>query len=175
MSRAFVKEDARSDAELVPPRAPLPDGVENLVTARGWRLLHEERDDLQAERERVDAAGAPVDALEERREALLARIASARVTPADGRDGVVRFGATVDVDVLGGREAATQRLTLVGVDEADPLAGHVAFVSPIGRALLGARVGDEVAIEGAGGERRWRVRAIIEEERDPTVDTAGPG
>jgi transcription elongation factor GreB len=175
MSRAFVKEDAGTDAELVPPRPPLPEGAENLVTPRGWRLLHEERDALQAERERLDAAGAPAGALEERLEALLARIASARVTPADGRDGIVRFGATVAVDVLGRREPATQRLTIVGVDEADPMSGRVAFVSPIGRALLGARVGDEVAIEGAGGERRWRVRAIVEEDRETTVDPAGSG
>jgi len=166
VSRAFVKEDAQSDAELVPPRPPLPAEVENLVTERGWRLLHEERDALQGERERLDAAGAPVDVVEERLEALLARIASARVTPVDGRDGIVRFGATVDVDVLGERRPATQRLTLVGVDEADPLAGRVAFVSPIGRALLGARVGEEVTIAGAGGERRWRVRAIIEGDDD---------
>lgn len=162
MSRAFVKEDARSDAELVPPRPPLPEGVENLVTPRGWRLLLEEREALRAERERLERAGAPVDVAEERLEALLARIANARVTPADGRDGVVRFGTTVDVEVLGGQRPATQRLTLVGVDEADPMAGRVAFVSPIGRALLGARVGEEVALDGAGGARRWRIRAIVE-------------
>ncbi|MFU8887751.1 MAG: GreA/GreB family elongation factor [Trueperaceae bacterium] len=172
MSRAFVKEDARTDAELVPPRPPLPDGVENLVTERGWRLLHEERDALQAERERLDAAGAPVDVVEERLEALLARIASARVTPPDGRDGVVRFGATVDVEVSGARRPATQRLTLVGVDEADPTAGRVAFVSPIGRALLGARVGEEVAIDGAGETRRWRVRAIVEADEGAEAGAA---
>ena len=174
MSRAFVKEDARTDAELVLPRPPLPEGVENLVTARGWRLLHEERDGLLAERERIDdAAGAQVDAVEERLEALLARIASARVTPPDDRDGVVRFGATVDVAVLDGRRAGTQRLTLVGVDEADPTTGRVAFVSPIGRALLGARVGEEVTIAGAGGQRRWRVRAIVAAEDEATDSAAG--
>lgn len=162
MSRAFVKEDARSEAELVPPRAPLPEGIPNLVTPRGWRLLHEERDALNADRTRLDAAGEPVDALEERLEALLARIASAQVTPAGDCDGVVRFGATVDVDVLGAPQPTTQRLSIVGVDEADPMAGRIAFVSPIGGALLGARVGDEVALDGASGRRRWRVRAIIE-------------
>ncbi|MFO8150001.1 MAG: GreA/GreB family elongation factor [Trueperaceae bacterium] len=173
MSRAFVKEDARTDAELVPPRPPLPEGVENLVTARGWRLLHEELDALRAERALLDAAGAPVDVLEERLEALLARVASARLTPPDDRDGVVRFGATVDVDVPGGRRPATQRLTIVGVDEADPLAGRVAFVSPIGRALLGARVGQEVTIDGAAGERRWRVRAIVEGDDGAEVADGG--
>jgi len=172
VSRAFVKEDARSDAELVPPRPPLPEGAPNLVTPRGWRLLLEERDALRAEHARTGAAGAPVDVLEERLEALLARIASARVTPADGRDGVVRFGATVDVELLGGPRPGTQRLTLVGVDEADPLAGRVAFVSPFGRALLGARVGAEVAIDAAGGERRWRVRAIVEADEDAGAEAA---
>jgi len=162
MSRAFVKEDARSEAELVPPRAPLPEGIANLVTPRGWRLLHEERDALSAERARLDAAGGPVDAVEERLEALLARIASAQVTSVDDQDGVVRFGSTVDVDVLGGPQPTTQRLTIVGVDEADPMAGRIAFVSPIGDALLGARVGDEVALDGASARHRWRVRAIVE-------------
>ncbi len=161
MSRAFVKEDAHADAELVPPRAPLPEGVPNLVTPRGWHMLQEERDALHAERARLDATGEPVDTVQERLEALLARIASAQVTPPAATDGIVHFGATVDIDVLGSPQAATQRLTIVGVDEADPMAGRVAFVSPIGAALLGARVGDEVVLTGANGRRRWRIRAIV--------------
>lgn len=162
MSRAFVKEDARAEAELVPPRAPLPEGTPNLVTTRGWRLLHDERAELEADRDRLNAAGAPLDAVDERLEELLARIASAQVVAADTRDGIVRFGATVDVEVLGGPAPAIQRLCIVGVDEADPAAGRVAFVSPIARALLGSRVGEELRVEGAGGQRRWRITSVAE-------------
>ena len=48
MSRGFVKEDDQEEAPLIPPRAPLPDGVANYVTPRGMRLLLEERDAIGA-------------------------------------------------------------------------------------------------------------------------------
>jgi transcription elongation factor GreB len=160
MSRAFVKEGAHTEAELVPPRAPLPEGAPNWVTPRGWRLLLEERTELAAERERRQAEGANHDAIIERLEDLQARIATAHVITAGRCDGVVRFGATVEVARVG-RDAGTapQRLTIVGVDEADPATGRVAFVSPIARALLGVAVGTEVSLAG----RRLRVVSILNE------------
>ena len=161
MSRAFVKEDAQVDLELVPPRAPLPEGMPNWVTHCGWRMLLDEREAWQVERDRRQAEDGVVEALDERLDALSARIATARVVDTDVRDGVVRFGATVavaDPSRLGAGE--TRRLTVVGVDEADPTTGRVAFVSPVARALLGARVGDEVSYEVAGRPRRLRVVAI---------------
>lgn len=164
MSRAFIKEDARAEAELVPPRAPLPDGQPNLVTARGWRLLHDERGALEAERDRLQAAGASLDVIEERLEELTARIACAEVVAADTRDEVVCFGAAVEVEVLGGKAPSSQRLIIVGVDEADPATGRVAFVSPIAQALLGARVGDELDVDGSGRTRRWRIAGVMPDE-----------
>jgi transcription elongation factor GreB len=161
MSRAFVKEDARTDAELVPPRAPLPAGVVNRVTPRGQRLLLEERRALQAERDRLQADGASLDILDERLEALAARIASAEVVAARPADGRVGFGATVGVVALErGATAEPRRLTIVGVDEADPTVGRVAFVSPVARALEGARVGDVVRFEVAGTVRCLRVVSV---------------
>ena len=160
MSRAFVKEGVHAEAEFVPPRAPLPEGAPNWVTPRGWRLLLEERTALEAERERRQVEGVNHDAITERLEALQARIATAHVITTDRCDGGVRFGATVAVARLGQDEgAAPQRLTIVGVDEADPATGRVAFVSPIARALLGVAVGTEVSLAG----RRLRVVSIEDE------------
>jgi len=42
-------------------------------------------------------------------------------------------------------------VTIKGVDEADDLRGEVSWVSPIARALIKARVGDEVQLMTPGG------------------------
>jgi transcription elongation GreA/GreB family factor len=48
------------------------------------------------------------------------------------------------------RIATEARFRIVGEDEADPARGFVRFVSPLAKALLGKRVGDEVrALERA--------------------------
>jgi len=39
MSKAFTKDDDSPEPVLIPPRAPLPDGVPNYVTPRGLALL----------------------------------------------------------------------------------------------------------------------------------------
>ena len=44
-----------------------------------------------------------------------------------------------------GRE---QTWRIVGEDEADPAQGTVSHVSPLARALLGRRMGDEVSVAG---------------------------
>ena len=49
---------------------------------------------------------------------------------------------------------------LVGATEADPKKLHVSNESPIGRALLGARVGDVVSVETPGGLLKLRVLEI---------------
>lgn len=158
LSRAFVKEDDLQGHEFVPPRAPLPDGEPNLVTPRGWRLLEEEHAQLEAERARRLPTGASMRALDERLAALTERIARARPVAYDGCSGRVAFGASVEFERLGSGRAVRQRVSIVGVDEADPASGRVAFVSPIARALIGARVGDEVSLGRDG--TRVRVLAI---------------
>jgi transcription elongation factor GreA len=46
---------------------------------------------------------------------------------------------------------------LVGSAEADLAAGRLSVVSPVGRALVGARSGDEVAVETPRGRAMYRV------------------
>lgn len=49
---------------------------------------------------------------------------------------------------------------LVGATEADPRSGRISNESPIGRALLGRRAGDEVSITTPGGEIQLKILKI---------------
>jgi transcription elongation factor GreB len=60
----------------------------------------------------------------------------------------VYFGATVTYANARGDE---RTVTIKGIDEADSLAGEVSWVSPVARALLKAREGDEVRLVTPAG------------------------
>ena len=49
---------------------------------------------------------------------------------------------------------------LVGAKEADPRNGRISNESPIGKALLGSRVGDEVVAETPGGKLKFKILKI---------------
>ena len=61
----------------------------------------------------------------------------------------VHIGSTVTVHEKGKKTKETYRI--VGSTEADPLGGRISDESPIGKALLGHRKGDEVEVETPGG------------------------
>lgn len=50
--------------------------------------------------------------------------------------------------------------TIVGTSEADPFNGRLSNESPVGKALIGAHVGDTVVALTPGGQRRLRVLSI---------------
>ena len=49
MSRGFVKEEDQEATPIIPPRAPLPDGVPNYVTPQGLNQLQAEKETLEEE------------------------------------------------------------------------------------------------------------------------------
>jgi transcription elongation factor GreB len=154
MSKAFTSEETRDAPELVRPRAPLPAGVPNYVTARGLAQLRAELEALPA-----GPAGAErASALAERRAALEERIASAELVapPPFGARAAVRFGAAVTVAGAEGE----RRYRIVGVDEADPALGRIAFTSPLARALVGRSVGDEVLVQAPRGVDALEILAV---------------
>jgi transcription elongation factor GreA len=69
-------------------------------------------------------------------------------------NGKVQIGSTVTVEEEGFGE---ETYTIVGSAEADPLEGRISNESPIGVALLGAHIGDEVTAETPGGEIVFKV------------------
>ena len=54
-------------------------------------------------------------------------------------------------------EGDERTITIKGIDEADSSKGEVSWIAPISRALLKARVGDEVALVTPGGVERIEV------------------
>jgi transcription elongation factor GreB len=53
-----------------------------------------------------------------------------------------------------------QTITIRGIDEADSAAGEVSWIAPIARALLRARVGDEVRLPTPAGVRDLEVLEV---------------
>lgn len=95
--------------------------------------------------------------LEGRIRDLEGRVATAEVVDVhqlEPSDRVV-FGVTVDLFDLETEEELTYRI--VGEDESDVKGGKISFTSPIGRALLGRRVGDEVRVETPRGVRTFEI------------------
>jgi len=72
------------------------------------------------------------------------------------------FGATVTVKEL--QTDKEQRYTLVGQDEADLKNGKISVQSPVGRALIGKRVGDSVKVQTPAKIAEYEVLEICFEE-----------
>jgi len=60
----------------------------------------------------------------------------------------VFFGATVTYENQAGEE---HTITIVGIDELDPLNGKISWISPVARALTKAREGDSVVLKTPAG------------------------
>jgi transcription elongation factor GreB len=160
MSRAFVKEDAGGLDPLPDlPISPHP----NYVTLSGLADLRARLaatqatlTALRARPERLDKL--PEAAAERDIRYLEARLRSAiPVDPADHPGDEVSFGAWVTVADDDGH-TTTYRIT--GEDEAHAAKGWIAPHSPLARALLGARVGDEVDWRRPNGSVTLQIIAI---------------
>lgn len=94
--------------------------------------------------------------LEHGAEALHETLDAARIVPSpEIPSDVVTMNSEV---VVGDAAAGTPcAITLVFPDEADPAAGRVSVLSPLGNALLGARSGEDVAVATPAGVRQVRV------------------
>lgn len=75
----------------------------------------------------------------------------------EGSD-VVRLGSTVTVRPMPKRTDVNYRI--VGPAEVDPKNGFLSDESPVGKALLGAKVGDTVEVATPTGVRKFKVKAI---------------
>jgi transcription elongation GreA/GreB family factor len=151
MAVAFTREeDYESRAADLPDRPVSPHP--NLVTAKGLAAIEAEL----AEARTAYAAAQAEGGVSADRTAMAratrdlrywsSRRASAQLTEPEPEDGRVQFGRTVDIEREDGRR---QAFRIVGEDEADPAKGSVSYVSPLARGLLGKRLGDVVAINGA--------------------------
>ncbi len=177
MNKAFVKEpEGLDEDEDAPGLPPLPAGARNYLTPQGYRRLREELMSLlDVERpkvvEVVSWAAKNGDRsengdylygkkrlreIDRRIRFLTKRLDIAEVADPSAHHGNVQvfFGATVTYANAAGQE---RTVTIKGIDEADSLAGEVSWISPIARALLKSREGDEVSLMTPGGLERLEV------------------
>ena len=74
------------------------------------------------------------------------------------KSGVVELGSVVKVEAAGAKRPATY--TIVGSAEAAPSDGRISNESPIGKALMGKRVGDEVDFVVPSGTQHLKVLQV---------------
>ena len=180
MSKAFTREtDADSDDGENPSLPPLPAGSRNYMTPQGYATLRAELFNLLDEErpkivEIVHWAASNGDRsengdylygkkrlreIDRRIRFLTKRLDIAEVAdPAlhHGNDQVF-FGATVTYANSKGEE---RTITIKGIDEVDNLQGEVSWVSPIARALIKSREGDEVTLMTPGGLEKLEVLEV---------------
>ena len=178
MNKAFTKEtDTDDDDDLVSP--PLSVGGKNYITPQGYARLRSELLELiDAERpkivEIVHWAASNGDRsengdylygkkrlreIDRRIRFLTKRLEIAEIVePAihHGSDQVF-FGATVTYLE---DDSVERTITILGIDEAESSQGQVSWMSPVARALLKSRVGDEISLAAPGGMHRLEVMGV---------------
>jgi transcription elongation factor GreA len=149
------------------------------ITKKGYEALKAELDRLRkVERPKVIEAiaearshgdlseNAEYDAARERQGFIEARINELERKLADARiidtsnlsSETVVFGATVLLKEL--QTQQEKRYTLVGQDEADLKNGKISVQSPVGKALIGRRVGDQVEVTTPAKVVEYEIREI---------------
>lgn len=83
---------------------------------------------------------------------------SAEIIKAAKNTGSVQLGSTVVFKVE--KTGKEKEYTIVGAQEADPLAGKVSNESPIGMAFLGKSKGDKVEVEVPAGIQIYKILEI---------------
>jgi transcription elongation factor GreB len=159
VSKAFTREadDAGTDETPI-VRRPLPPGTKNYITREGADRLRERLQSLVEKKSSMTAAGEGLDADQRKVEAAirscqetLDSVVLAEI-PVDRAK--VGFGATVVIRRGDGEE---ERYRVVGVEEADPEAGSISWLSPLARALLTRRAGERVQFRAGGEEQELTI------------------
>ena len=127
-----------------------PSIIEAIEVARAHGDLSENAE-YHAAKERQGQVEATIADLEDR----LSRAMVIDPTTLSG-DKIV-FGATV---TLIDEDDKKVKYQLVGQTEADARVGRISYNSPLGRALIGRTVGEEVEVSTPSGERYYKIKAI---------------
>lgn len=183
MSKAFTKESDTDDEEL-PAELRIPSGTKNYISPAGHKKLKDELTHLVKEErpamvQTVSWAASNGDRsengdyiygkrrlreIDRRIRFLTKRLEFAEVVDVTQLDqNRVFFGATVTYANQNGDE---RTITIVGMDEIDPLRGRVSWISPIARALLKSEVGDTVRLQTPAGFEELDILDIRYDEID---------
>jgi transcription elongation factor GreB len=170
MNKAFVKESDNDDDDLEVGVPAIPAGSKNYMTPQGHQRIKDELLQLidvdRPEVVRIVSWAASngdrsengdyiygkrrLREIDRRIRFLTKRLDLAEVVDPSvhyGSDQIF-FGATVVYENQAGEE---HTVTIVGIDEIDPLNGKISWISPVARALTKAREGDSVVLKTPGG------------------------
>ena len=178
MSKAFTKEsDDDEDGDVALPA--IPAGAKNYITPQGYQRIKDELLQL-IDVERLEVvrivhwAASNGDRSENgdyiygkrrlrqidgRIRFLTKRMDLAEIvdpTRLHGSDQVF-FGATVTYENQAGEQ---HTITILGIDELDPLKGKISWVSPVARALTKAREGDVVTLQTPAGVEELEILEV---------------
>lgn len=179
MNKAFVKESDADDDDDGGGLPPIPPGAKNYITPQGYQRIRDELLQLiDVERPEVVKivhwAASNGDRsengdyiygkrrlreIDRRIRFLTKRMDLAEVVDPSAHHGSdqVFFGATVSYVNGAGDEHS---VTIVGIDELDPLRGKISWVSPVARALTKAHEGDVVTLRTPAGEDSLEIIAV---------------
>lgn len=154
MSRAFVNEDnaaAQADQPVERQVSEQP----NYVTSQGLAQLQAKVAELQTQHAEQSAKGEQADKqrladLQRDLRYFNQRLSSAQVAVAATSRDKVQIGSWV---TYADEHDTEHRVQLVGEDQADAAKGLINWGSPLGRALLGARLNDEVLWQRPAGDQ----------------------
>ena len=126
------------------------DIAEKIRVARGYGDLSEnsEYDEAKNEQAKIEARIVELEKMLE----------NAVIIEEDVATDCIAVGVTVTVLDVDFEEEMTYKV--VGPAEADPMNGLISDDSPVGRALVGAKVGDEVVAEAPVGEIKFKILSI---------------
>jgi transcription elongation factor GreB len=167
VGKAFTREsDDESGAEQTQSLRPqLPPGTRNYITREGADRLKQRLNDLlemkQALAARSTEAGPTSEADQRKIESAIRKLQQTLDSvvvaeiPADQEK--VAFGATVVVRHGNGEEAAYH---IVGVEEADSERGAITWLSPLARALLSRRAGDQLTFRSPAGDEELTILRV---------------
>jgi transcription elongation factor GreB len=162
MSRGFVKEDDLEHAGTDLPERPISD-LPNYVTPRGYSLLEQAAEKLDAERAQLigrddDSSKQKLANIDRDLRYFSARLENVIVVDhAQQSKETVLFGATVKVE---DDEGETHTFAIVGEDEADIAANKVSWASPLAKALIGHKVGETVVWKRPAGDLNLEIIQI---------------
>ncbi len=182
MNKAFTRESDHDDDDAGDDEQPapvLPEGARNYMTPAGWQRLRAELmtlldDERPKVVEAVSWAAKNGDRsengdylygkkrlreIDRRIRFLTKRLDIAEVVDPSIHHGneQIFFGASVRYANDRGEE---RTIRIMGVDEAESAQGEVSWVAPIARALLKARVGDEIKLVTPGGLEKVEVLEV---------------
>ncbi len=127
------------------------DIAEKIKIARGYGDLSEnsEYDEAKNEQAKIEARIAEI-------EAMLKNVEIIENVKGDSKTVVIG----VNVKALDMEFDEECEYRVVGSTEADPMNGKISDESPLGKALLGKKIGDEVIVDAPAGELRFKILEI---------------